>query len=112
MSDLSFLDPLNLNEYCINNPVATYLLRVKGNSMIDAGIYDGDILVVDRAIEANHGDIVVAEYNREFTVKRLETQPEPRLVPANKDYPPMPITPESEFELFGVVRHSIHDLRQ
>jgi DNA polymerase V len=111
MTSLSILDPLDLNKFCIDTPVATYLLRVKGDSMIDAGIYDGDILVVDRALEPSHGDIVVAEYNREFTVKRLQTRPVPCLVPANKNYPPMPITEESEFELFGVVRHSIHKLR-
>ena len=59
---------LDLNELCIRHPNATFFVRVEGDSMIEAGIYDGDVLVVDRSVDAEHGDIVVAAVGNEFTV--------------------------------------------
>ena len=72
----------------------------------------GDILIVDRSLEARHGDIVIAALNGELTVKRLETEPQARLVPMNSAYSPIDIPEEADLELFGVVTNVIHSLRQ
>lgn len=62
---------LDLNEYCIHRPSSTYFVRAIGNSMTDIGLNSGDLMVVDKAERAQHGDIVIAEVEGEFTVKRL-----------------------------------------
>jgi len=64
-------DKIDLNEHLIRRPESTYLIRVQGDSMIDAGIFDGDLLIVDRSIEPTTGDIVIAVVNGDFTVKKL-----------------------------------------
>ena len=103
---------LDLNELCITNPVATYFVRARGESMRDAGILDGDILVVDRSLEARSGSVIIASLNGEFTVKILEKSGKRvRLLPANPDFRPIDITPESGAEYFGVVTCVIHRLR-
>ena len=79
---------------------STFFVRASGNSMRDLGLCDGDVMVVDRAEEAAHGDIVIAEVNGEFTVKRLQLQPRLALLPMNPAYPV--IYPE-ELQLLGVV---------
>lgn len=94
---------LDLNELCIRHPAATFLVRVSGDSMKDAGIFEGDILVVDRAIEAVHGDIIVASLNQAFTVKELCLKPIQQLLPHNKAYPPILLKEGDEFDVFGVV---------
>lgn len=91
---------LDLNELCIRRRASTFFVRASGNSMRDLGLCDGDVMVVDRAEEAAHGDIVVAEVNGEFTVKRLQLQPRLALLPMNPAYPV--IYPE-ELQLLGVV---------
>lgn len=103
---------LDLNELCISKPAATYFVRAQGDSMIDAGIFPGDVLVVDRSIDAQHGDVVIAEFNGELTVKKLETTPTIRLVPMNKHHTPLLIPEGSHLEIFGVVTSSIHSLRK
>ncbi|HBY5405712.1 TPA: translesion error-prone DNA polymerase V autoproteolytic subunit, partial [Klebsiella pneumoniae] len=70
---------LNLHDYCVRRPAATYFLRVSGDSMRDARIHDGDVLVVDRAEEPRHGSIVIASIDNEFTVKQLQLRPYPCL---------------------------------
>jgi DNA polymerase V len=80
--------------------------------MIDAGIFPGDVLVVDRSITAQHGDIVIAEFNGELTVKKLEMNPVIRLVPMNNQHAPIDIPEGSELEIFGVVTTSIHSLHK
>ncbi|MES2661882.1 MAG: translesion error-prone DNA polymerase V autoproteolytic subunit [Pseudomonadota bacterium] len=99
---------LDLNELCIHHPNATFFVRVQGNSMIDAHILPGDILVVDRTLQAMHGDVVIASVQGEFTVKQLLTKPTPKLVACNKDYPAIEIIKDMELEIFGVVRYTIH----
>ena len=94
---------LDLNELCIRHPAATFLVRVSGDSMKDAGILDGDILVVDRSVSAAHGDIIVAALNQEFTVKELCLKPVRQLRPHNKAYQPIFLKEDDEFEVFGVV---------
>jgi len=73
---------LDLNELCIKRPNATFFVRVEGDSMIEAGIYADDILVVDRSVKAKQGDIIIAEINSELTVKELQLKPCVRLIPS------------------------------
>ena len=103
---------LDLNELCIQHPAATYFVRAEGDSMIDAGIFPGDVLIVDRALEATHGDIVIASLNGALTVKKLLTKPMPKLVPMNANYTEILITEHDDFELFGVVTNVIHSLKR
>lgn len=100
---------LDLNELCIRHPSATYMVRVQGDSMIDAGIYPGDTLVVDRSITPLHGHIVIAEIHGELTVKRLELTPRTRLLPCNSLYPAIEFSDGEELCLMGVVLHSIRN---
>ena len=72
----------------------------------------GDVLVVDRSLTARHGDIVIAEFNGELTVKKLELKPQTRLVPMSKKHAPIPIPEGAELEIFGVVTTSVHSLRR
>ena len=102
---------LDLNELCVKHPAATYFVRAQGDSMIDAGIFPGDVLVVDRSITAQHGDIVIAALNGELTVKRLETRPHKRLVPMNSKYAPIEIPEDTDIEIFGVATTAVHSLR-
>lgn len=93
-------DELDLNELCIRRRASTFFVRASGSSMQELGLFDGDVMVVDRAEEASHGDIVIAEVNGEFTVKRLQLQPCLALLPMNPAY--SKIYPE-ELQLLGVV---------
>lgn len=101
---------LDLNEYVIQHPAATFFVRASGDSMKDAGIHSGDMLVVDRSLEATHGKIVIAAINGELTVKRLSQRAgKIQLLPANANYPPIDITEEQDFIIWGVVTHVIHE---
>lgn len=103
---------LDLNELCIRHPASTYFVRAEGDSMIEAGIFSGDILVVDRSLTAEHGDIVIAGISGEMTVKQLQTRPQVRLQPRNSAYRAIPIPEGCELEIFGVVTNVIHRLRR
>lgn len=103
---------LDLNELCIQHPAATYFVRAQGDSMIDAGIFPGDVLVVDRSITATHGDIVIVAVNGELTVKKLETRPTMRLVPMNNKYNPINVPDDADLEVFGVATTVVHSLRK
>ena len=94
---------LDLNELCIKRPNATFFVRVEGDSMIEAGIYADDILVVDRSVKAKQGDIIIAEINSELTVKELQLKPCVRLIPRNAAYTPIDIPEGCELTIFGVV---------
>lgn len=98
---------LDLNKYLIDHPAATFLTRVVGNSMINAGIYENDILVVDRSLEATDNKIVVAVVNNELTVKRLKySNGKAFLVPENDEYKPIAIEQGGDSEgtyIWGVV---------
>lgn len=98
---------LDLNEYCIRHPSATYFVRAEGNSMIEGGICNNDLLIVDRAEKPEHGDIVIAAVDGEFTVKRLMLRPRLCLLPMNPAYPPLYVDPDT-LEIFGKVIHVIH----
>ncbi len=102
---------LDLNQLCVKRPAATYFVRVAGDSMIDAGIYPEDLLVVDRSVSVNAGDIVIASLNGEFTVKVLEMNPL-QLVPQNQNYHSILITETDDFEIFGVVTNVIRSIKR
>ena len=101
---------LDLNELCIKKPAATYFVRAEGDSMIEAGIFPGDVIVVDRSIDAAHGDIVIASFNGELLIKKLETSPTTRLVPMNSQHEPIVVPEDTDLEIFGVATTVIHSL--
>lgn len=97
---------LDLNEFLIKHPSATYLAKAQGNSMTGRGIYDGDTLIVDRHREAQHGDIVIAALDGELTCKIIDTRLK-QLLSANDCMPAISIAETSELIVEGVVIHSI-----
>jgi len=100
---------LDLNTFLIKKPSATFYVRVKGDSMKDVNINDGDLLVVDRSLEAVNNCIAICILNGEFTVKRLIIGKDKILLqPENPDYPTIEIFPENDFEVWGVVAYVIH----
>jgi len=104
---------LDLNALLVDHPAATYVVKAAGNSMIDANIHDGDLMVVDRSVEAAHDDIVIAVVNGEVTVKRLYwLDQEVLLVPENSNYKAIAITENSEFQIWGVVTNVIHCVKR
>lgn len=103
---------LDLNQLLVKNAPATFFLRVKGESMIGAGIFDGDILVVDRSIKPQHGAIVVAALDGELTVKRLsQASGKTALLPENPEFPPIHLKEGQELQIWGVVTNTIHTVR-
>lgn len=99
---------LDLNRYLIKHPVATFYVRVSGDSMTGAGIQPGSILVVDRAVEADDGDIVIARIGDELCVKRLRVRRgRVWLMPENDKYQPIEVIESMDFEVWGRVMHSI-----
>lgn len=100
---------IDLNQLLIEHPSATYYVRVNGDSMLDAGILNGDLLIVDRSLEVINNSIVVAYIDGDFTVKRIRKNKNKLFLQAeNNKYQPIEITEEMDFELFGVVAHAIH----
>lgn len=102
---------LNLHTHLVRNEAATFFLRAHGESMINAGILDGDLLVVDRSIPAGHNRIVIAALDGELTVKKLVRRNDRVfLAPANPDYPEFEITHSEYVHIWGVVTYAIHKL--
>ena len=102
---------VDINGYLIRNEVASYIFRVQGNAMIDAGIFNGDVLVVDRSIEPKHNDIVLVTLNNEFLVKQLfKRAGVVKLASENPIYPPLVIKERDDFAIWGVVTNSVHKL--
>ena len=102
---------IDLNEQLIRHPTSTFFLRVSGQSMIDAGIHDGDLLVVDRSLEPRPGRVVVAVLDGAFTLKRLaHHRGRLRLEAANPDYPALELHRCGEVQIWGVAIHVIHPL--
>ena len=103
---------LDLNEFLVRHPAATFFVRVSGDSMLGAGIHPGDILIVDRAVEPAHKKIVIAIVDGEFTVKRLyKKSGKWFLAPENPEFEPLEITRDINFHIWGVVIYSIHRMR-
>jgi len=102
---------LDLNTYLIKHPAATFFVKVSGNSMIDAGIHDGDILIVDRSLKPADKKVVIAVVNGELAVRRIRvTKGKVVLVPENEHYEPLYVEEEMSFEVWGVVTNVIHPL--
>ena len=96
---------LSADQYLVKNPTATYFVRVKGDSMVNAGIYSGDVLVVDRSVEPSIGQIILAEVDGEFTVKYLGKQ---QLLPGNTNCQTINFADAERIAIIGVVTGSIH----
>ncbi|MEB6408512.1 translesion error-prone DNA polymerase V autoproteolytic subunit [Enterobacter vonholyi] len=94
---------IDLNELLVAHPSSTYFVKAAGDSMIEAGISDGDLLVVDSSRTAEHGDIVIAAVEGEFTAKRLQLRPTVQLIPMNSAYSPIVVGSEDTLDVFGVV---------
>jgi DNA polymerase V len=102
---------IDLNRHLIKHPEATFLVRVTGYSMIDAGIHPGDFLIVDRSLEPTNNKVVIAVVNGELTVKRIrKAKNKLLLMPENDSYEPIQIYAETEFHIWGVVTNVIHPL--
>ncbi|PIZ29840.1 MAG: DNA polymerase V [Alphaproteobacteria bacterium CG_4_10_14_0_8_um_filter_53_9] len=102
---------LNLHSHLVQRPDSTFFVRAQGQSMIGVGIYDGDLLVVDRSLTARNGNIVVAAVDGALTVKRLEKMGEEKvlLLPENPSYPAIEVTGDMSFEIWGVVTSVVHE---
>lgn len=100
-----FIDlTIDLNKELIKNPSTTFLARIEGDSMMDAGICNGDIVLVDRSLDATDGRIIVAFLNGAFTIKRIQLEKKGCwLVAENPKYPAIRVTEESDFQIWGVV---------
>jgi len=109
---LDFVDlSIDLNKHLIKHPSATFYGRVKGESLKNAGISDGDLLVIDRSLEPINGKIAVCFIDGEFTAKRIKkSKLELWLMPENDDYEPIKITEDNNFVVWGVVTHVIKSL--
>ena len=105
------IDTMDLNESLIKHPVSTFYLRATGDSMTGAGIYPGDLLIVDKSLEAKDKTVIIAVVDGEMTVKRLRLK-EGRvwLEAENEKYPPIEINERVRFEVWGVVTYSIHSV--
>lgn len=101
-------ESINLNQELIQNPNWTFLGEIEGDSMQGAGIANGDIVVVDKSLDARHGSIAICSLDGGLTIKKLHMQnDELYLVSANSKYSPIKVTDESDFNVWGVVTHTI-----
>ena len=103
-----YADTIDLNRALITNPAATFCARVIGNSMVDAGINEGDLLIIDRSITPHDGCIAVCFLDGDFTVKRLAVRDDGvYLQPANATFPELKVYDGSDFQVWGVVSHIV-----
>lgn len=109
---MDFVDlSIDLNKHLVKHPSSTFYGRVKGVSMKNAGIDNGDLLVIDKSIEPTNGKIAVCYIDGEFTLKRIKiSKNEILLVPENEDYAPIKVTADSNFMIWGIVTHVIKDV--
>ncbi len=99
---------IDLNKFLIKHKDTTFFAKVKGHSMKNAGIYDGDLLVIDKSLEPQDNKIAVCQIDGEFTVKRIKIEKDiVWLIAENEDYAPIRVTPENELMIWGIVIHSI-----
>ncbi len=102
---------IDLNEQLIRHPISTFFLRVSGDSMTNAGIQHGDLLIVDRSLDPRPGNVVIAVLDGAFTLKRLKRhQGRLRLEAAHPDYPALELNLCNEIQIWGVAIHVIHHL--
>lgn len=106
-----YADSIDLNRALITNPAATFCARVIGNSMVEAGINEGDLLIIDRSLTPHDGNIAVCFVDGDFTVKRLSVRDDGiYLTPANAKFPELRVSEDSNFQVWGVVSHIIKKL--
>lgn len=104
---------IDLNSEIVRHPSSTFYARVNGDSMIEEGIESGDLLVIDRSLEPDDGDLAVCCLNGEFTLKRIRLKRGVVwLVPSNETFDPILVTPDDRFEVWGVVTHTIKNNRR
>lgn len=103
---------IDLHQLLVKHPTATYFVRASGDAMVDGGIGNGDLLVVDSSVTARHGDIVVAAINGDFIVRQLQLRPTIQLMPLNRAYQPISLAPDEALEVFGVVTYIIKSTSQ
>ncbi len=108
-----FMDlAIDLNKELVKHPASTFYGRVKGDSMIDAGIYDGDILIIDKSLDPRNGDMAVCYIDGEFTIKHIKIEKTVIwLIPANEQYQPIKVTEDNDFLIWGIVTYSIKKQR-
>ena len=100
---------LDINEYLVKHPSSTFYIYVKGDSMINSGIFDGDLMIVDRSLEVQSDSIVVAVINGDFTVKKIRKEfNKIYLVPDNENYKSILLDDSMDFQIWGIVTHTIH----
>ena len=100
---------IDLNEQLIRNKPATFFFRMSGDAMIEAGIFDRDILIVDRSVNAVNGKVIIAVYNGELVVRRLEKNIHKiKLIPDNRRMQPVEVQDDPDFNVWGVVMYNIH----
>ncbi|MBP5982309.1 MAG: translesion error-prone DNA polymerase V autoproteolytic subunit [Fluviicola sp.] len=109
---LDFIDlTIDMNKHLIKHPATTFYGRVKGHSMKDAGIFDGDLLVIDKSISPTDNKIAVCYIDGEFTIKRIQIQKDcVWLIPENEAYQPIKVTADNDFIIWGMVTHVIKAL--
>lgn len=98
-----------------HHPETTFYAKVTGDSMRDAGLFDGDIIVIDKSLEPRNGDYIVAVVDNEFTIKEFQSHPEEGyglLIPHNPDFQPIKVDASNNFSVWGVVTHCIHKFRK
>ena len=102
-------ETIDLNKDLIRHPASTFYGRVVGDSMIEEGIEEGDILVIDKSLEPENGDLAVCCLDGEFTLKRIDITHDNRiyLIPSNRRYSPIEVTPDNEFMVWGIVTYTI-----
>ena len=106
---------INLAREMTPHPETTFYAHVEGDSMRDAGILDGDIVVVDRSLTPKNGDYIVAYIDGEYTLKEFRVDPDGQsawLIPHNPDFQPIKVTAESNFVVWGVITYAVHKTRK
>ena len=103
---------ISLDKHLIQNPAATFMAYANGKSMVQSGIHHGDILIIDRSLNAQDGDVIISVINGEFAVKKISIMnDELFLVSQNSQYTPMKISDDMDFEVWGIVTYSIRKHR-
>ena len=100
---------LDLNEYLVKRPAATFIARAEGNSMVNVGILDDALLIVDRSLQPQNDDVVIASVNGELTCKLLDLRARV-LRAASSEYAPIPVSEDIDCQIFGVVTNVINHL--
>ena len=108
-------ESIDLNKEIIRHKETTFLAKVSGNSLMEAGICDGDIIVIDKSLEVNDGDFVVAYIDGEFTLKEFRLDKANNcawLIPHNESYSPIKVTEDNDFLIWGVLTYTIKKLHR